>query len=94
MIKEAGMILGPDAALEDVTDTRRLHFWVEWDQGQMAGAALAGKLRAYAHYTRSREWARELRPLPDLLVVTWIPHTNSVFSALPRRAPRQACWSA
>jgi hypothetical protein len=25
---------------------------------------------AYAHYTRSREWARELRPLPGLLIVT------------------------
>ena len=36
----------------------------------MTGAALAVKLRAYAHYTRSREWARELRPLPSLLLVT------------------------
>lgn len=36
----------------------------------MTGAALAVKLHAYAHYTRSREWARELRPLPGLLVVT------------------------
>jgi DNA-binding MarR family transcriptional regulator len=62
--------LRPDAALEYVTDTRRLRLWVEWDQGQMTGAALAVKLHAYAHYTRSREWARELRPLPALLVVT------------------------
>lgn len=62
--------LRPDAALEYVTDTRRIRLWVEWDQGQMTGAALAVKLRAYAHYTHSREWARELRPLPSLLVVT------------------------
>ncbi len=62
--------LRPDAALEYMTDSRRLRFWVEWDQGQMTGAALAVKLHAYAHYTHSREWARELRPLPGLLVVT------------------------
>ena len=36
----------------------------------MTGATLALKLRAYAYSTRSREWARELRPLPGLLVVT------------------------
>ena len=36
----------------------------------MTGAAIAVKLRAYTYYTRSREWARELRPLPGLLVVT------------------------
>lgn len=62
--------LRPDATLEYATDTRRPRFWVEWDQGQMTGAALAVKLRAYAHYIGSREWARELRPLPVLLVVT------------------------
>jgi DNA-binding MarR family transcriptional regulator len=62
--------LRPDAALEYVTDTRRLRLWVEWDQGQMTGAALAVKLQAYAHYARSREWARELRPMSSLLVVT------------------------
>ena len=43
---------------------------MEWAQGQITGAALAVKLRAYARSTRSREWARELRPLPGLLVIT------------------------
>jgi DNA-binding MarR family transcriptional regulator len=76
--------LRPDAALEYITDTRRLRFWVEWDQGQMTGAALAVKLRAYAHYTRSREWARELRPLPGLLVVTPDPAQEQRMQRIAR----------
>jgi DNA-binding MarR family transcriptional regulator len=76
--------LRPDAALEYVTDTRRLRFWVEWDQGQMTGAALAVKLHAYAHYTRSREWARELRPLPGLLVVTPDPAQEQRMQRIAR----------
>jgi hypothetical protein len=36
----------------------------------MPGAALAVKQRAYAHFARSHEWAREPRPLPGLLAVT------------------------
>lgn len=62
--------LRPDAMLEYAIDARHLRFWLEWDQGQMTGARLAAKLHAYTHYMRSREWARELRPLPVLLVVT------------------------
>jgi DNA-binding MarR family transcriptional regulator len=76
--------LRPDAALEYVTDTRRLRLWVEWDQGQMTGAALAVKLHAYVHYTRSREWARELRPLPGLLVVTSDPAQEQRIQRIAR----------
>jgi hypothetical protein len=36
----------------------------------MMGAALVVKLRAYTRYTRSREWARALRSVLGLLVVT------------------------
>jgi DNA-binding MarR family transcriptional regulator len=74
----------PDAALEYATDTRRLRLWVEWDQGQMTGAALAVKLHAYAHYTRSREWARELRPMPGLLVVTPDPAQEQRMQRIAR----------
>lgn len=62
--------LRPDAALEYQTETRRVRLWVEWDRGQMTGAALDTKFAAYKYYVRSREWAKELRPLPTLLVVT------------------------
>lgn len=37
----------------------------------MTGAALSIKLQAYAHFVRSREWDREQRPMPGLLVVTF-----------------------
>ncbi len=62
--------LRPDAALEYRTDSRRVRLWLEWDRGQMGSSALEKKFFAYAHYVHSREWARELRPLPTLLVVT------------------------
>ena len=65
--------LRPDAALEYRTESRRIRLWLEWDRGQMGGSALEKKFFAYAHYVRSREWARELRPLPALLVVTSDP---------------------
>jgi DNA-binding MarR family transcriptional regulator len=76
--------LRPDTTLEYVTDMRRRRFWVEWDQGQMTGAALAVKLHAYAHYTRSREWAKELRPLPGLLVITPEPAQEQRMQRIAR----------
>ena len=61
--------LRPDAAFEYVAGTSVRRAWVEWDVGTMTGAVLAIKMQAYAHYVRSREWARELRALPTLLVI-------------------------
>jgi hypothetical protein len=62
--------LMPDAAFEYQAGTRRLRAWLEWDEGTMTGGALTAKLRTYAQYLRSREWAREQRALPLLLIVT------------------------
>jgi hypothetical protein len=62
--------LRPDAALEDVTDTQRLRFSRGMGPGTDDGRGAAVKLQSYAHSTCSHEWARELRPLPALLVVT------------------------
>lgn len=61
--------LRPDAAFEYVAGTSVRRAWVEWDAGTMTGAVLANKMQAYAHYVRSREWARELRALPTLLII-------------------------
>ncbi len=61
--------LRPDAAFEYVAEARVCRAWVEWDVGTMTGANLANKMQAYAHYVRSREWAREVHALPTLLVI-------------------------
>ncbi len=61
---------------------------VEWDQGQMTGAALVMKLRAYTHSTRSREGARELRPMLGLRVVTPDLTRNNGYNGLRSRVPR------
>lgn len=51
----------------------------------MTGAALAVKLRAYTRYTRSRECARELRPLSGVLVITPDPSQEQRIQRL--------CWT-
>jgi DNA-binding MarR family transcriptional regulator len=61
--------LRPDAALEYVAGTRHIRTWLEWDEGTMTGGALAAKMHTYTYYARSREWARDMRPLPLLLIV-------------------------
>lgn len=50
----------------------------------MGGSALEKKFFAYAHYVRSREWARELRPLPALLVVTPDPAQEQRIQRIAR----------
>ncbi len=62
--------LRPDAAFEYQVGAQRIRAWLEWDEGTMTGGALAAKLRTYAHYLQSREWAREMYALPLLLTVT------------------------
>jgi hypothetical protein len=62
--------LRPDAAFAYRTGSAQILAWLEWDEGTMTGGALAAKFRAYAQYLHSREWAKEMRPLPLLLIVT------------------------
>jgi DNA-binding MarR family transcriptional regulator len=76
--------LRPDAALEYRTDAQRVRLWLEWDRGQMTSGALERKFFAYAHYVHSREWARELRPLPTLLVVTPDPGNEARIERIAR----------
>lgn len=61
--------LRPDSAFEYEAGTSIRRAWVEWDLGTMTGADLMNKMQAYAHYVRSREWARELHALPTLLII-------------------------
>lgn len=56
----------------------------------MTGAVLAVKLHTYAHYTCSREWARESRPLPGLLVVTSNPAQEQRMLRIVRMRARLA----
>ena len=62
--------LRPDALAEYRVGQRPLHFWLEWDCGTMNVRDLAIKFTAYAHYSISREWARERSHLPRLLCVS------------------------
>ena len=48
---------------------QRVRFWLEWDRATMGTRDLVTKFSTYAHYAASREWYREPRGLPLLLVV-------------------------
>jgi hypothetical protein len=62
--------LRPDAVAEYQAGEQRVRFWLEWDRATMGVRDLAAKFNTYAHYVVSKEWFKEQRVLPFLLVVT------------------------
>jgi DNA-binding IclR family transcriptional regulator len=62
--------LRPDAVGEYQAGEQRVRFWLEWDRGTMGVRDLAAKFNTYAHYVASKEWFKEQRVIPSLLVVT------------------------
>jgi hypothetical protein len=61
--------LRPDALAEFRVGRQRFRFWLEWDRGTMNVRDLAVKFSSYAHYSASREWARERSTLPGLVCI-------------------------
>lgn len=61
--------LRPDACGEYQAGEKRMRFWLEWDRGTMGVRDLTAKFATYAHYVASKEWFKEQRVLPCLLVV-------------------------
>lgn len=63
--------LRPDAELLYAAGERRIHAWLEWDEGTMSRQNLDPKMGAYKSFATSREWAvKGMRTLPLLLIVT------------------------
>jgi hypothetical protein len=62
--------LRPDALGEYQIGEKRMRFWLEWDRGTMGVRDLGAKFNTYAHYVASKEWFKEQRVSPSLLVVT------------------------
>lgn len=61
--------LRPDALAEYRVGRQQIRFWLEWDRGTMNVRDLTIKFLSYAHYTASREWARERSMLPLLVCI-------------------------
>ncbi|GCE12514.1 replication-relaxation family protein [Tengunoibacter tsumagoiensis] len=59
----------PDGAFAYRADEQTIHAWLEWDEGTMSMRQLGAKMRADAHYVRSRQWQKEEGTLPMLLIV-------------------------
>ncbi len=77
----------PDALAEYESGERHIRFWLEYEAGDPAVRDLMTTLTRYSTYLRSREWMRELTPLPVLCYLVQGPAQERRLARVAARLP-------
>jgi hypothetical protein len=80
----------PDGLIYLEVDGKELPFYVEFDRGTRPLDHVIGKVKQYDLYRRSKDWKRERRVFPGIMVVVWTRYSCDGLSAEAAAERRRA----